>query len=334
MKHGTTRHPKTVKLAKILKCEHATAVGYLQLLWDYTAEFAPTGDVSKYGVEQVEYALEWHGRGKKTGQLMAAFVEAGWVDQDVEVDEDEVVKSNGKSTIRYEVVGSRSVPGRIPYLIHDWPEHAEESVKRKLARAGQGFLRVRDNSASRQRDDSELTASRRRDVGESSAGPPLPIPIPIPEPLPSSVHNRDGVPAAAPCITEQGKPGDGGEQSFPENPGPPRVPAPTLGAFGLTAARLRQEFPSVDDPFVLQIVTAAIRAWIGVSEPQIRAPDDALLVEAIDACLAERNGHAQNSAGLFLSTVPRVIVNWARHGKSRMCRKQAFVDRSPRESDH
>ena len=106
MKRGTSNHPKVYDLCEVLKMKRPTALGYLQLLWDFAAEYAPAGDVGRYADSRIEAALDWGGA---RGKLVAALVHSKWLDAD--------------PTSRL--------------VIHDWLEHAEKSVHRRLQRASE-----------------------------------------------------------------------------------------------------------------------------------------------------------------------------------------------------
>ena len=119
MKRGTPRHPKMLRLLQALGLHpkhKAEVVGYLELLWHFTAEYAPRGDIGRYADDQIEGACEWYG---KCGRLVEAFTTSGWVDMDRE--------------------------HRL--IVHDWSDHADGTVKKKLERAGQSFLVVTDKLA-------------------------------------------------------------------------------------------------------------------------------------------------------------------------------------------
>jgi hypothetical protein len=104
MKRGTSNHPKVYLLAEALKVKRPTALGYLQLLWDFAADYAPEGDVGRYPDSRIEAALDWGGA---RGKLVAALVQSRWLDVD---------------------------PTR-RFVVHDWLDHAEKSVHRRLERA-------------------------------------------------------------------------------------------------------------------------------------------------------------------------------------------------------
>jgi hypothetical protein len=104
MKRGTSNHPKVYELAAALKIKRPLALGYLQLLWDFAADYAPEGDVGRYSDSRIEAALDWGGA---RGKLVAALVHSRWLDPTEE--------------------------RRL--VVHDWLDHAEKSVHRKLQRA-------------------------------------------------------------------------------------------------------------------------------------------------------------------------------------------------------
>lgn len=109
MKRETLRHPKLYELAACLGCDRPTALGYLALLWDYTGEVAPQGDIGKWTDGAIAMACDWSG---EPAHFIDALVLNRWLD--------------------------RSEPHRL--MIHDWPDHCEQWVKKKLDRAEQQFL--------------------------------------------------------------------------------------------------------------------------------------------------------------------------------------------------
>jgi hypothetical protein len=83
-------------------------MGLLESLWHYTAKFAPRGN---FGCKSDDSLARWIGWTLGPEILMDALLQSGWID-----------KSDGDR-----------------YLIHDWPEHADDAVHRQLARAQQWF---------------------------------------------------------------------------------------------------------------------------------------------------------------------------------------------------
>jgi len=101
-------------LCELLECELATAVGLLELLWHFTADFAPQGDIGRFTDQRIEAACGWNGesenerakrlhlpRWNRQGVLIQALVGAGWLD--------------------------RSDEHRL--VVHDWHIHADNTVK-------------------------------------------------------------------------------------------------------------------------------------------------------------------------------------------------------------
>lgn len=104
MKRGTPRHPKVANLADRLSVELCVAVGILELLWHFTAEYAPAGDIGRHSDQAIVRAL--HCR-KKATVLIEGLVNSSWVD--------------------------RSDAFRL--VTHDWSDHADDATHMKLARA-------------------------------------------------------------------------------------------------------------------------------------------------------------------------------------------------------
>ncbi len=155
MKRGTPRHPKIAHLRQLLKVGLAAAVGYLELLWHFTAEFAPKGDVGRFSDERIEGAMDWHG---KSGRLVAALTESGWLDHHSEC----------------------------RLCVHDWAHHADEAVKKRLSRLGLKFVEVgaRVTEHCPDIDREQAKASRQNPV---MSRPPEPVPEPEPVPTPERV---------------------------------------------------------------------------------------------------------------------------------------------------
>jgi hypothetical protein len=108
LKRGTPRHPKVKCLARRLKIKTYSAVGLLEMLWQFTAEFHPAGDVGRVADEIITEALDWE---KDPAVLISALVAEKFLDE--------------HPTYRL--------------IVHDWPAHAEDSVHMKLARVPKLF---------------------------------------------------------------------------------------------------------------------------------------------------------------------------------------------------
>jgi hypothetical protein len=113
MKRGCPAHPKVAHLCKLLNISLAQAVGHLELLFHATAQYTPRGDIGKYPDEWIEAVCGWiTGRWQRQGQLIEALSDANWLEVHTE--------------------------HRL--IVHDWAIHADESVRKKLARAGLNFV--------------------------------------------------------------------------------------------------------------------------------------------------------------------------------------------------
>jgi hypothetical protein len=122
MKRGTSDHPKLKLLCDILNIEKFEAVGILEMLWHFTAKFAPQGDIGKYSDKAIAEAVGWK---RPTGtkgvtpecKLSGALVTAGWLDSDAAV----------------------------RLVVHDWSDHADQSVKKFLASRNLAFIKRHDS---------------------------------------------------------------------------------------------------------------------------------------------------------------------------------------------
>lgn len=111
MKRGTPDHPKLRDLAKTLRINEAWAVGLLEMLFHATARYAPCGNIGKASDEWIAMSLAWPRR--KAPQLIAALIDTGWLDRDPD--------------------------HRL--LVHDWDQHADQSVRKTLKNRGEDFIR-------------------------------------------------------------------------------------------------------------------------------------------------------------------------------------------------
>lgn len=113
MKRGTPRHPKMFALAEELKITLPHAVGILEMLWHFAAESCPCGDIGSVPDKEIAKAIGWT---KRASILIEALCseKCRWID--------------------------RSLDYRL--VIHDWPDHAENEVRRKLESMGKKFLPI------------------------------------------------------------------------------------------------------------------------------------------------------------------------------------------------
>jgi hypothetical protein len=148
VKREAAGNTKMKKLCKILGIRQYAAVGILESLWHLTARETPQGDIGRLSNEDIALGLDWDDDPER---LVAALIEARWLDM------------------------SRHVR----LVVHDWHEHADESVKRKLARNCLPFLSI----------ESCLDTDRqKKDVDRlpGAGAVPEPVPVPSPEPGPGS----------------------------------------------------------------------------------------------------------------------------------------------------
>lgn len=108
MKREALNHPKMLDFASRLDIPRAHAVGILTLLFDFTAAYAPQGDIGKHRDGAIARACDWMGC---PVEFITALVESGWIDRD----------------------------GVYRLIVHDWSEHCENWVKAKLLKMELGF---------------------------------------------------------------------------------------------------------------------------------------------------------------------------------------------------
>lgn len=148
MKRGTIESPKLRLLTKRLNINMAQAIGTLEALWHFTARSAPEGDIGRHADEVIAEACFWDGDPQ---ELINALVETHWVDRDD---------------------GHR-------LLIHDWPDHADDAIHKRLADHGRTFA---DGTRSR-RDKSRQVLTHPDKSAVVSTPEPVPVPEPVPEPV-------------------------------------------------------------------------------------------------------------------------------------------------------
>ncbi len=113
MKRGTPRHPKMRHLCELLAVPLYSAVGILELLWHFTAEFSPRGDIGRHSDIAISNACGWRG---KPDKLITALVQSGWINED----------------------------GEHRLVIHDWNQHADDATRKRLVRMNENFVDAAD----------------------------------------------------------------------------------------------------------------------------------------------------------------------------------------------
>lgn len=105
MKRGCPEHPKTLDLAARLNRPRRDTVGLLELLFHFTAQYAPEGNIGRYSNKRIAAALDWTA---DPDRLLSALIASGWVDQDP-----------------------------VHRLItHDWKDHCDRTTLQRLSRRG------------------------------------------------------------------------------------------------------------------------------------------------------------------------------------------------------
>jgi hypothetical protein len=97
-------HPKTIRLAELLKVRVPEAVGLLHFLWWWALDYAPNGLVPAADKPTVAHACLWH---RKPDDLWSALLTAGFVEE----------------------------AGLDVLKIHDWMDYAGRLVEKRAANA-------------------------------------------------------------------------------------------------------------------------------------------------------------------------------------------------------
>jgi hypothetical protein len=176
MKRGTPDHPKIYDLCDRLRVKRPTVIGYLEMLWHFTATFAPQGDVGKYSDARIEAAMDWSGR---PGKLVEAEVNSRWLD--------------------------RHPDPAVRLVVHDWHDHADDAVRKRLFRGGKDFLSrgVQAFQSVNGKVTGQSSVSDRTESGQILTPEPEPEPEPSPEPAAAaSYRNGSLAPAVSTTTTD------------------------------------------------------------------------------------------------------------------------------------
>jgi hypothetical protein len=111
MKRGTPDHPKTRALAAKLDLKRWQVVGLLESLWHFTAGYAKRGDIGKWSNIEIASAIEWQG---DADTLINSLLQCRWLDS--------------------------SEAFRL--LVHDWQDHADQTVSRSDEVKTLGFASI------------------------------------------------------------------------------------------------------------------------------------------------------------------------------------------------
>lgn len=120
MKNGTENKLKFKQLQRRLDLPLWQARGLLDTLWNFVATNCPAGDLGKFTDEEIATGIDWRGDAQ---ELIQAFQDARWVDSNPDP--------------------------RVRLMVHDWPEHCEDTVHKALARRVDLFANGRMPNLSR-----------------------------------------------------------------------------------------------------------------------------------------------------------------------------------------
>jgi len=115
MKREALQHTKMKRLCRRLDIPLWQGVGLLESIWHLTARETPRGDLGKLSDEDIAVAIDYHG---DISVLIDALVSCGWLDRN------EIYR----------------------LIVHDWFDHADDSVHMRLARGRAHAVRTDGSS--------------------------------------------------------------------------------------------------------------------------------------------------------------------------------------------
>ena len=95
------RHPKTLRLTRLIHVPAPAAIGHLHLLWWWCLEYADDGDLTKFHAEELALAAQYDG---DANRFVDGLVEAGFLDREGDA-----------------------------LLVHDWDEYTGRIQQRRKA---------------------------------------------------------------------------------------------------------------------------------------------------------------------------------------------------------
>ena len=285
MKREAIYHPKICLLAKDLSLPMCFARGIMESLWLVAGINFPRGDIGRWTDEEIAAAIDYPG------------------------DPSALINSLTARRLLDKVTDGR-------LYIHDWHEHADSYIHAQLARSGKYFLdgsrpripHERFDAFTRKRIEAEYNSMEGVTPGELPENSRR-TPGEDPGEVTRKRKQRDqGLHQVEPECTASRT--EGKEEAEKKN----QLSAHAFSEFELTTTAVCSRFPSADVVLVSRIVENCARAYLGVDKPKIPEPTDAVYAEAVAVAASESK--KQNSAALFLKTVPAVIENWARRGRN------------------
>lgn len=170
MKRGTPDHPKTLMLANELSIKKYAAVGLLEMLWHFTARYAPRGDIGRFADGIIGNSLDWGG---SIPELIEALVKVGWVDKNNE----------------YRLV------------VHDWSDHSDDAADKYLANHEMLYF---DGKEPRRKPDKGVKVRRVAEKSEKLRRKPEKLALSYPYPYPDPGPDSNPEPVGEPAATENG----------------------------------------------------------------------------------------------------------------------------------
>ena len=164
MKRGSLNHPKTLALAEYFHRPRRDIIGLLEMLFHFTAEYAPRGDVGRYSDKRIAAAVDWQADAR---HLVDGLLACGWLEAD----------------------------GVHRLVIHDWDDHQDRVTRRRLERQGQTTAKpAKKTSLKNQQDIAKVTAN------DDSVSPPL-LAYSVPTTVPTT-NSEPPKAAVSPPVSE------------------------------------------------------------------------------------------------------------------------------------
>jgi hypothetical protein len=283
VKRGTPSHPKTLDLAERLKVTQAHAVGILEMLWHFTAQYCPEGDIGRFSDKRIAVGAGWH---RSPSTLVEALVASRWVD---------------------EIPAAR-------LRIHDWLEHADRTTLQRLERNG---LLPTDPQPTSTRHGTDLKVTSTRHGSHPQPTPNRPRPDHgVASTSPSIYQTGDLLESTSSkqtvSISAEVK-GVVKTLPLPEplpEPEPPPSQAPRMAEWPQASIEIRQHFPAANDQEVLAVVQQCVQECLSIGE---ESPDDDDIAQAVK--LSHFNG--QENVRAYRKRAAQVIKTWIERKKYR-----------------
>lgn len=281
MKREAIDHTKMKRLCRKLDIPRWQGVGLLESLWHLCAKQTPRGDIGKLSDEDIALGIDYRGNEQP---IIDALVHCGWIDR--------------SDTFRL--------------VVHDWPDHCDDSIHMRLARTKQYFVRT-DGSFVRP-NFSRLPPKDKYPAEQWYAGDSENY-----ETVNKNTKSAKACPRNEDLCAQNAKTAASPATATALAPPEPR-PADDTGGGGLSVVGVvvRRFFPATDDGMVAEIATETQNAYAKAVNGFTAPP---LSFELIAQAVEQAYYATQRSPGLFRKTAPRVARSWAeeaiRDGKIR-----------------